>query len=74
MRPSSHVTNDPPDDVLLGPAEVAAWLQVDEAWVAQAIVRDALPVMGYTSDGQPIVFAGEVRAWLRRPDPLADET
>jgi hypothetical protein len=30
--------------------------------------------MGYTSTGEPIVAAGEVRAWLRRPDPHADET
>jgi hypothetical protein len=74
MRPSCHVTNDPPDDALLSPADVAAWLQVDETWLAQAIERDALPVMGYTSDGRPIVHAAEVRAWLRRPDPLADET
>ena len=68
------MTDDPPDDVLLGPADVAAWLQVDEAWLAQAIARDALPVMGYTSTGEPVVSAGEVRAWLRRPDPAADET
>jgi hypothetical protein len=74
MRPSWHVTNDPLDDALLGPADVASWLQVDEAWLAEAIERDALPVMGYTSDGEPVVFAAEVRAWLRRPDPAADET
>jgi hypothetical protein len=74
MGPSCHVTNDPPDDALLSPADVAAWLQVDEAWLAQAIEQDALPVMGYTSDGQPIVLAAEVRDWLRRPDPAADET
>jgi hypothetical protein len=30
--------------------------------------------MGYTSDGRPVVLAGEVRAWLRRPDPHGDET
>lgn len=74
MRRSGHVTADPPDDALLGPAEVAAWLQVDERWLAEAIVHDALPVMGYTSTGAPVVLAAEVRAWLRRPDPAADET
>jgi hypothetical protein len=74
MRPSCHVTHDPPDDALLAPAEVAAWLQVDETWLAQAIAQDALPVMGYTSAGEPVVLAAEVRAWLRRPDPAADET
>ena len=68
------MANDPPDDALLSPAEVAAWLQVDETWLRQAIRRDALPVMGYTSAGEPVVAAAEVRAWLRRPDPLADET
>jgi hypothetical protein len=74
MRPSWHVSNDPPDDALLGPAEVAEWLQVDASWLGQAIANDALPVMGYTSSGEPVVFAAEVRAWLRRPDPAADET
>jgi hypothetical protein len=65
---------DPPDDALLAPAEVAAWLDVDEEWLARAIARDALPVMGFRSDGVPVVAAGEVRAWLRRPDPHGDET
>ncbi len=65
---------DPDDDALLGPAEVAAWLHVDEAWVTRAIADEALPVMGFTSDGRPVVAAEEVRAWLRRPDPHADET
>jgi hypothetical protein len=68
------VPEDLPDDALLGPTEVAAWLNVDASWLARAIADDALPVMGYTSAGDPIVAAGEVRAWLRRPDPLADET
>jgi hypothetical protein len=74
MRPSWHVTNDPPDDALLGPADVAAWLHVDETWLQQAIERAELPIMGYTTAGEPVVAAAEVRAWLRRPDPLADET
>lgn len=65
---------DPPDDALLSPAEVAAWLDVDETWVARAVAEDELPVMGFTSDGAPVVAAMEVRAWLRRPDPRADET
>ena len=68
------VENDPPDETLLGATDVAMWLNVDETWLAQAVARDALPVMGYTSTGEPVVSAGEVRAWLRRPDPLADET
>jgi hypothetical protein len=65
---------EPPDDALLSAAEVAAWLDVDEGWLARSIADDALPMMGYTSAGEPIVAAGEVRAWLRRPDPRADET
>jgi hypothetical protein len=65
---------EPSDDALLSAAEVAAWLDVDEAWLERAIVEDALPVMGYTSAGEPVVAAGEVRAWLRRPDPRGDET
>ena len=64
----------PPDDALLGPADVAAWLDVDEAWLARAIAREDLPVMGWTSAGEPVIAAGEVRAWLRRPDPHGDET
>ena len=64
----------PSDDALLSAAEVAVWLDVDEGWLARAIADDALPVMGYTSAGEPIVAAGEVRAWLRRPDPQGDET
>jgi hypothetical protein len=65
---------DPPDDALLGPAEIAEWLDVSPEWLAHAIARDALPVLGYTSAGEPVVVAGEVRAWLRRPDPHGDET
>jgi hypothetical protein len=64
----------PPDDALLGAAEVAAWLDVDPGWLARAIADEALPVMGYTSSGEPVVCAREVRAWLRRPDPHGDET
>ena len=66
---------DPPaDETLLRPCDVAAWLDVDEEWVARAVRQDALPVMGFTSDGEPIVAASEIRAWLRRPDPHGDET
>jgi hypothetical protein len=62
------VTGGPPDDALLRPCDVAAWLDVDESWVATAVAREELPVMGFTSTGEPIVVAAEVRAWLRRPD------
>jgi hypothetical protein len=68
------VRDEPSDDALLGPADVAAWLDVDESWLARAVFRDDLPVMGFTSAGEPVVAAKEVRAWLRRPDPHGDET
>jgi hypothetical protein len=68
------VNLEPSDDALLSAAEVAAWLDVDESWLAQAVARDRLPVMGFTSTGMPVVAAGEVRAWLRRTDPNADCT
>jgi hypothetical protein len=71
---NAAVDAGPPDHALLSAAEVADWLQVDPAWLGQAIAREALPVMGWTSTGEPVVSAGEVRAWLRRPDPLGDET
>ncbi|WP_205698299.1 hypothetical protein [Conexibacter sp. SYSU D00693] len=64
----------PEDDALLDPHQVAEWLQVDEEWVARAIAREDLPVMGFRTSGEPVVVAGEVRAWLRRPDPDGDCT
>jgi hypothetical protein len=68
------VEDGPPDDALLRPCDVATWLLVDESWVADAVAREELPIMGYTSSGEPVVVAGEVRAWLRRPDPFGDQT
>jgi hypothetical protein len=68
------VDDGPSDDALLRPCDVAAWLIVDESWVADAVAREDLPIMGYTSSGEPVVCASEVRAWLRRPDPFGDQT
>ena len=68
------MTGAPHDDDLLRPADVARWLLVDESWVARAVARDELPVMGFTTAGEPVVAAGEIRAWLRRPDPDGDTT
>jgi hypothetical protein len=42
-------------------------------WVAAAIDR-GLPLLGYRSDGVPLVLVGEVRAWLRRPTLDDDST
>lgn len=64
----------PHDDELLGPDEVAAWLDVDRRWLEGAIAQEGLPLMGRRADGAPVVCAGELRAWLRRPDPHGDET
>jgi hypothetical protein len=74
LRETVRVPDDPSDDALLGPADVAAWLDVDEGWLARAVRSEALPVMGFTSAGEPVVAAAEVRAWLRRPDPSGDQT
>jgi hypothetical protein len=73
-RHTVRVSGQPADDALLGLDEVAAWLEVDTSWVARAIARDALPVLGFATSGEPVIVAAEVRAWLRRPDPQADET
>ena len=68
------MTGEPADDDLLRPCDVAPWLHVDEQWLVRAVAGEDLPVMGYTSAGEPVVAACEVRAWLRRPDPHGDET
>ena len=63
----------PADDALLGLDEVAAWLEVDSGWVARAIARDALPVLGFGTGrarDRRRGGAGVVAA----PDPHGDET
>jgi hypothetical protein len=65
---------EPPDASLLDPAEVAAWLEMDVEWVMRSIACDGLPVLGYRSDGTPLMATGEIRAWLRRPTLADDET
>ena len=64
----------PPASPVLEPAAVAAWLDVDTDWVMRAIARDGMPVLGYRTDGVPLLDRDEVRAWLRRPTPADDET
>jgi hypothetical protein len=64
----------PPDADVLEPADVAAWLDVDVAWVLRAIADDGMPVLGHRGDGTPLVAVEEVRAWLRRSSPADDET
>jgi hypothetical protein len=55
------------------PRAVAEWLDADVGWVMGAI-DEGLPVLGYRSDGTPLLAVDEVRAWLRRPSPADDET
>lgn len=64
----------PPAASVLEPRDVAAWLDTDVAWVLRAIAEEGLPVLGYRSDGVPLLAADEVRAWLRRPTRHDDET
>jgi hypothetical protein len=59
---------------VLEPEGVAAWLDVDVAWVLRAIARDALPVLGRRADGVPLMATCEIQAWLRRSTVADDET
>ncbi len=63
----------PPDLAVLEPIAVAHWLLTDLTWVMEAIA-EGLPVLGHRSDGTPLLAAGEVRAWLRRPTLADDES
>jgi hypothetical protein len=62
------------DHSVLEPRAVAEWLDADLDWVLRAISDDGLPVLGYRSDGTPLLAVDEVRAWLRRPTAADDET
>ncbi len=53
---------------------VAVWLDVDPAWVQDAIAHRGLPVLGRRSDGTALLSRTEVQAWLRRPSRHDDET
>jgi hypothetical protein len=64
----------PPDADVLEPEGVAAWLDVDVAWVLRAVAEDGRPVLGRRADGTPLLAVEEVRAWLRRASPADDET
>ncbi len=63
-----------PQASVLEPRAVAAWLDVDVDWVMRAIAKDDLPVLGYRSDGTPLMATAEIHAWLRRPTVADDET
>jgi hypothetical protein len=64
----------PPAASVLEPGAVADWLDTDVEWVMRAIVDDGLPVLGYRTDGIPLMATAEVQAWLRRPSLADDET
>jgi hypothetical protein len=59
---------------VLEPHAVAVWLDTDLDWIMRAIAHDGLPVLGYRTDGIPLMATGEVQAWLRRPTLADDET
>jgi len=59
---------------VLEPTDVAAWLDTDLTWVMRAIAEEGMPVLGYRSDGLPLLAADGIRAWLRRPTVHDDET
>ncbi|WP_187369454.1 hypothetical protein [Baekduia soli] len=63
-----------PSAEVLEPQAVAEWLHIDVTWVLAAIARADLPVLGYRSDGVPLLATDEVQAWLRRPTLADDET
>jgi len=63
-----------PHAVVLEPDAVAEWLVVDVDWVLRAIDRDGLPVLGYRSDGVPLLARDEVLAWLHLRSAPDDET
>ncbi len=64
----------PSSESVLEPTAVADWLDADVDWVMRAIATDGLPVLGFRSDGTPLLVVDEVRAWLRRPTVADDET
>lgn len=67
------MTDAPASDLVIEPSAVADWLDVEVGWVDDAIA-EGLPILGYRSDGIPLLIVGEVRAWLRRPTLDDDAT
>ncbi len=65
---------EPPPASVLEPDAVVRWLDSDLDWLHRAIAHEGLPVLGYRSDGTPLLAADEVRAWLRRPRAGDDTT
>jgi hypothetical protein len=63
-----------PSVPVLEPQAVAEWLDTDLAWVMRAIADEGMPVLGYRTDGTPLMATSEVRSWLRRPSAADDET
>jgi hypothetical protein len=63
-----------PTAAVLEPQAVAVWLDIDVDWIMRAIAEDGLPVLGYRSDGTPLMATAEIQAWLRRPTRADDET
>ena len=65
---------EPPPEPVLEPDAVVRWLDTDLDWLMRAITTQGLPVLGYRTDGTPLLATEEIRAWLRRPQVGDDET
>lgn len=68
------VPQHPDDDDLLDATQVAVWLDCGVAEIDRCYREDGLPAATVGDDGLLRFRVGEVRAWLRRPDPHGDET
>lgn len=66
--------SDPDDDDLLDAAEVSLWLDCTAVEIDRCYREEGLPAATVGDDGLLRFRAGEVRAWLRRPDPFGDQT
>ena len=49
---------EPPPASVLEPDAVVRWLDSDLDWLHRAIALEGLPVLGYRSDGTPLLAAG----------------
>jgi hypothetical protein len=74
VRRSIPPMTRPPEADVLDPDGVAAWLDVEVAWVLKAVADEGMPMLGRRADGTPLMAVDEIRTWLRRSSPADDET
>lgn len=65
---------DPDDDDLLDAARIGAWLDCSGEEIDRCYREEGLPAAMVGDDGLLRFRVGDVRAWLRRPDPFGDQT